>query len=38
LLLKYGVHVGRAFAIGGLYVVGGLAWKFGLSVLVRSII
>ena len=38
LLLKYGVHAGRAFAIGGLYVVGGLAWKFGLSVLVRSII
>jgi hypothetical protein len=37
LFLKYGVHVGRAFLIGGLYVVGGLAWKFGLAVLVASV-
>lgn len=38
LFLKYGVHIGRAFAIGGLYVAGSLAWKFGLAVLLSSVL
>jgi hypothetical protein len=38
LFVKYGVQVGRAFVIGGLYVVGSLGWKFGLSAFVRSLI
>lgn len=37
LFLKYGVEVKRAFLIGGLFVVGSIAWKFGLSVFIASV-
>ena len=37
LLLKYGVELKRAFLIGGLFVVGCIAWKFGLALFLAAI-
>lgn len=33
LFVKYGVEVKRAFLIGGLFVVGSLLWRYGLTAM-----